>query len=157
MQEMSKMMDSIQKETNSDKFTPDVLERIGSDKGNGKGKADSDTLTGTDSANDIHKDENHIEDTMKVAKSESGENPETKGGEGNDFDTFDELVDETCEEILQKKSNLNLHMQEMSDMSNCSQKGGSSDELTHDILERKGDEEGDDENKLKSLARIEPA
>ena len=48
-------------------------------------------------------------------------------------------------------------MQEMSDMSDCSQKGGSSDELTHDILERKGDEEGDDENKSKSLARIEPA
>ena len=48
-------------------------------------------------------------------------------------------------------------MQEMSDMSDCSQKGGSSDELTHDILERKGDEEGDDENKLKPLARIEPA
>ena len=69
MQEMSKMMDSIQKETNSDKFTPDVLERIGSDKGNGEGKADSDTLTGTDSANDIHKDENHIEDTMKFTKS----------------------------------------------------------------------------------------
>ena len=94
---------------------------------------------------------------MKVAKSESGENPETKGSEGNDFDTFDELVDETCEEILQEKSNLNLHMQEMSDMSNCSQKGGSSDELTHDILERKGDEEGEDENKLRSLSRIEPA
>ena len=120
MQEMSKMKDSIQKETSSDKFTPDVPERIGSDKGNGKGKADSDTSTGKDSANDIHKDENHIEDTMKVAMSESGENLETKGGEGNDLDTFDEPVDETCEEILQEKSNLNLHMQEMSDMSDCS-------------------------------------
>ena len=42
MQEMLKMKDSIQKETSSDKFTPDVPERIGSDKGNGKGKADSD-------------------------------------------------------------------------------------------------------------------
>ena len=151
------MMDSIHEETNSDKFIPDVLERMGSDKGNGKGKADSDTSIGKDLANDVHKDINHIEDTMKVAKSELGENSETKGGEGNDFDTFDELVDETCEEILQKKSNLNLHTQEMSDMSDCSQKGGSSDELTHDVLERTGDEEGDDENKLKSLARIEPA
>ena len=90
------MKDSIQKETSSDKFTPDVPERIGSDKGNGKGKADSDTSTGKDLANDVHKDENHIEDTMKVEKSESDVDPETNGGEDNDFDNFDELVDETC-------------------------------------------------------------
>ena len=91
------MKDSIQKGTSSDKVIPDVQKRIGRDKGNGKGKTDSDTSTGKDLANDVHKDENHIEDTMKVEKSESDVDPETNGGEGIDFDNSDELVDETCE------------------------------------------------------------
>ena len=80
MQETLKMKDSIKEETSSDKFTPDVPERIGSNKGNGKGKTNSDTPTGKGSANDVHEDEVYTEDTTKVEKSESDEVPETKGG-----------------------------------------------------------------------------
>ena len=42
-------------------------------------------------------------------------------------------------------------------MEGNSRKGGSFDELTHNILERKGDEESDDENESRLLFRIKPA
>ena len=187
MQEMSNMVDSIQKGTSSDQLTPDVLERKRNDKGDHEGKAGqesltrtkpiddvfeddnfkngtgyptvtdqaeggeenerktgSDPLTRTESANDAHEDENLKEGTKESAKPESVENPEIKEGENNGFDTFNELVGETCEEVLHKRSNLNLHTQEISNMADGSRKGGSSDGLTPDVLEREDDDEGDD-------------
>ena len=122
-------------------------------------KTGPDLLTRTETANDAHEDENLKEGTKESAKPESGENPEIKEGENNGFDTFNELVGETCEETLHKKSNLNVHMQKMLNMADGSQKGENSDELTPDVLEKEDNDKDDDESKtgLKSLAGKEPA
>ena len=74
------MKNSMKERTSFDKFTPEIPDRIGSKKGNGKGETDSDTSTGKDLTNDVHKDKDYTEDATIAEKSESDADPETKRG-----------------------------------------------------------------------------
>ena len=110
------MMDGNQKGTSSDELTPDVLERQGNNKVDDERKAGRESLTRTELANDAPEDENLKECTKEFAKPESGENPEIEEGENSGLDSYNALIGEPCEKVLQEESSLNPHMQKVSDV-----------------------------------------